>query len=68
MFDDCCVGRMSSTQVSCLQQETRLGILLDRVIRVQVEASLKIATIDECGRACFDINNNGSQDLLSYHP
>lgn len=39
------------------------AFLLDRVVRVQVEASLKIPTIDECGKAFFDINDDGSQDF-----
>jgi hypothetical protein len=60
-----CVGRMSSTQASHLQQDTDRGILLDRVAIFQVEASLKIPTIDKYGKAFFDINDDGSQDLLS---
>jgi hypothetical protein len=65
LFDGCCVGRMSSTQASHLQQDTDRGILLDRVAIFQVEASLKIPKIDKYGKAFFDINDDGSQDLLS---
>jgi hypothetical protein len=56
---------MSSTQASHLQQDTDRGILLDRVAIFQVEASLKIPTIDKYGKAFFDINDDGSKDLLS---